>query len=148
MLKSALDSFDQSIIDILLIDSRTSLRAIGAEIGLTAPAVRDRILRMEDTGIIEGFSVRLNARALGFMLEAILNVEPLPGRLKEVEQILRDTPEVLECSVVTGNDCFVARFVLKDVGDLDRILEPLHNVARTKTSIVHRKPIPSRRPPF
>lgn len=148
MLKSNLDSFDQSIIDILLSDSRTSLRAIGAEVGLTAPAVRDRILRMEDTGIIEGFTVRLNARALGFMLEAILNVEPLPGRLKEVEQILRDIPEVLECSVVTGNDCFVARFVLKDVGDLDRILEPLHNVARTKTSIVHRKPIPSRRPPF
>jgi Lrp/AsnC family transcriptional regulator, leucine-responsive regulatory protein len=143
----SLDDADRAILDLLLDDSRISLRAIGAQIGLTAPAVRERILRMEDTGVIEGFTIRLSPRALGFQLEAVLRVEPLPGDMRSVEQILQATPEIVDCCVVTGEDCFVARLVLRDISDLDRVLEPLHEKARTKTSIVHRTPVPPRRPP-
>lgn len=142
-----LDQADKAILDLLLDDSRISLRSIGIRVGMTAPAVRERILRMEDVGVIEGFTVRLNPRALGFQLEAVLRVEPLPGQMRSVERTLQDMPEVIECCVVTGEDCFVARLVLRDISELDRTLEPLHEKARTKTSIVHRKPIPSRRPP-
>ena len=148
MSRTVLDDTDRGIIDLLIDDCRRSLRTIAAHVGLSAPAVRDRILRLEDIGVIEAFSVRLNARALGFSLEAVLAVEPLPGKLRAVEQVLHELPEVVECVVVTGEDCFVARLVLKDVSDLDRLLGPLHDIARTKTSIVHRQPIPSRRPPF
>lgn len=147
MAKHTLDDADRAIIDLLLDDSRISLRSIGAQVGLTAPSVRDRILRMEDVGIIEGFSIRLNARSLGFSLEAILRVEPLPGKLRVVEKTLQDMPEIVDCSVVTGEDCFVARLVLREIGELDRVLGPLHDIARTKTSIVHRQPVPPRRPP-
>jgi len=144
----ALDDADRAILDLLLDDSRISLRMIGAQIGLTAPAVRERILRMEDAGVIEGFTVRVNPRALGFQLEAVLRVEPLPGEMRAVEQTLQAMPEVVDCCVVTGEDCFVARLVLRDISDLDRVLEPLHEKARTKTSIIHRKPVPPRRPPI
>ena len=146
--KDSLDGTDRQILDLLLQDSRLSLRAIGAAVGLSAPAVRDRVLRLEDVGIIESFSIRLNPRALGFTLEAVLRVEPLPGKLKAVERILSEMPEIVECSVVTGEDCFVTRMVLRDVAELDRLLGPLHDVARTRTSIVHRQPVPPRRPPF
>lgn len=148
MTKNSVDATDRKILDLLLQDSRISLRAIGAEVGLSAPAVRDRVLRLEDVGIIDSFSIRLNPRALGFTLEAVLRVEPLPGKMKLVERILSDMPEIVECSVVTGDDCFVARMVLRDVAELDRLLGPLHDVARTKTSIVHRQPVPPRRAPF
>lgn len=148
MIKHTLDDADKAIIDLLLHDSRISLRNIGAQIGLAAPTVRDRILRLEDVGVIEGFSIRLNARSLGFSLEAILRVEPLPGKLRAVEKALQDMPEIVDCSVVTGEDCFVARLLLREVGELDRLLGPLHDMARTKTSIVHRQPVPPRRPPI
>lgn len=148
MIGHALDGADKAIIDLLLRDSRISLRAIGAQVGLTAPAVRDRILRLEDVGIIEGFSIRLNPRSLGFPLEAVLRVEPLPGKLRSVEMTLQNIPEIVECSVVTGEDCFVARLMLRDVSELDRLLGPLHDMARTKTSIVHRQPVPPRCPPL
>jgi Lrp/AsnC family leucine-responsive transcriptional regulator len=147
MMKQPLDALDRAIIDLLLQDTRISLRSIGARVGLSAPAVRERILRLADIGVIEGFSIRLNAAALGFALEAILRVEPLPGKLRSVEKMLQEMPEILECSVVTGEDCFVARLVLRDMGEIDRLLGPLHDIARTKTSIVHRRPVPSRRPP-
>ncbi len=148
MNKSPLNDVDRRIIDLLLEDSRISLRALGSQVGLTAPAVRDRILRLEDLGIIESFTIRLNPRALGFPLEAVLRVEPLPGKLQATEKVLVDMPEIVACSVVTGEDCFVARLMLRDISDLDRLLGPLHDIARTKTSIVHRQPVPSRRPPF
>lgn len=148
MTKHTLDDADKLIIDLLLHDSRISLRTIGAQVGLTAPTVRDRILRLEDVGIIEAFSIRLNARSLGFSLEAILRVEPIPGKLRAVEKALQDMPEIVDCSVVTGEDCFVARLLLREVGELDRLLGPLHDIARTKTSIVHRQPVPPRRPPI
>ncbi len=148
MINHTLDETDKAIIDLLLHDSRISLRSIGAQVGLAAPTVRDRILRLEDLGVIEGFSIRLNARSLGFSLEAILRVEPLPGKLRAVEKALQDMPEIVDCSVVTGEDCFVARLLLREVGELDRLLGPLHDMARTKTSIVHRQPVPPRRPPI
>jgi Lrp/AsnC family leucine-responsive transcriptional regulator len=148
MTKHTLDDTDKAIIDLLLHDSRISLRTIGAQVELAAPTVRDRILRLEDVGIIEGFSIRLNARSLGFSLEAILRVEPLPGKLRAVEKVLQEMPEIVDCSVVTGEDCFVARLLLREVGELDRLLGPLHDIARTKTSIVHRQPVPPRRPPI
>ncbi len=142
------DETDQQILTLLLVDSRLSLRAIGAEIGLSAPAVRDRVLRLQDLGVIEGFTIRLNSRALGFALEAVLRVEPLPGKLRMVEQILQEMPNITECSVVTGDDCFVARLVLREIGDLDPLLTPLHDIAKTRTSIVHRQPVTPRPPPL
>jgi Lrp/AsnC family transcriptional regulator, leucine-responsive regulatory protein len=147
MMKPLPDAVDSAIIDLLFQDSRASLRAIGAQVGLSAPAVRDRILRLEDIGVIEGFGIRLNARALGFALEAILRVEPLPGKMRAVEKVLQAMPEIVECSVVTGEDCFVAPLVLREIAEIDRLLGPLHDIARTKTSIVHRQPVPPRRPP-
>lgn len=147
MMKLSLDAVDCAILDLLFRDSRASLRTIGAQVNLSAPAVRDRILRLEDIGVIEGFGIRLNARALGFALEAILRVDPLPGKLRLVEKALQDMPEIVECSVVTGEDCFVARLLLREIGEIDRLLGPLHDIARTKTSIVHRQPVPPRRPP-
>lgn len=147
MMKLSLDAVDCAILDLLFQDSRASLRTIGAQVNLSAPAVRDRILRLEDIGVIEGFGIRLNARALGFALEAILRVDPLPGKLRLVEKALQDMPEIVECSVVTGEDCFVARLLLREIGEIDRLLGPLHDIARTKTSIVHRQPVPPRRPP-
>lgn len=148
MAATPLDEIDRAILDLLLNDSRISLRALGSHVGLSAPAVRDRVLRLEDIGVIEGFGVRLNARALGFSLEAVLRIEPLPGKLRAVENTLLEMPQVVECSMVTGEDCFVARLLLRDVTELDRLLEPLHDIARTKTSIVHRQPVPPRRPPM
>ncbi len=148
MSNSPLNDLDRKIVDLLLEDSRISLRALGAQVGLTAPAVRERILRLEDLGIIESFTIRLNPRALGFPLQAVLRVEPLPGKLQVAEKVLVDMPEIVDCSMVTGEDCFVARLMLRDISELDRLLGPLHDIARTKTSIVHRQPVPPRRPPF
>jgi Lrp/AsnC family transcriptional regulator, leucine-responsive regulatory protein len=148
MKKISLDSTDQAILGALLLDARLSQRALGERIGLSAPAIRERIRRMENEGVIEGFSVEMNLRALGYGLEALVRLEPLPGKLRAVEIALRETPEVVQCDAVTGEDCFVARIVMRDVSDLDRLLDPFHDKARTNTSIVKNVAVSRRPPPF
>lgn len=143
-----LDSADRLIVETLLRDARTSLRALGSRADLSAPVVGDRIRRLEDDGIIAAFTLELSATALGYMTEAIVRIEPLPGRLAEVESILRDIPEVTECDVVTGDDCFVVRLALRGLGDLDRVLSPIHRIARTSTGIVKRSSVKRRAPPL
>ncbi len=143
-----LDARDRRIIALLGRDARRSLRDIGTAVGLSAPAVRDRILRLQEAGVITGFTVEVDARALGYALEAVVRVEPLPGQLARVRQLLEETPEVTECLGVTGDDCFVARLALRDIADLDRLLGPLHDLARTSTSLVKTTPIARRPPPI
>ena len=148
MVSAVIDDTDRVILDSLIADCRISLRALASRAGLSAPAVRERIRRMEEMGVIEGFTIGVDARALGFPLEAIVRLEPLPGKLRQVERALQAMPQILECSEVTGEDCFFARMVLRDIDDLGRLLDPLHTMARTNTSIVKRTPVARRRPPI
>ena len=87
-----MDARDRQILSLLGIDARRSLRDIGAAVGLSAPAVRDRILRLQQAGVITGFTVDLDLRALGYALEAVVRVEPLPGQLARVRRLLEETP--------------------------------------------------------
>lgn len=144
----SLDPRDRRILSLLGADARRSLRDIGAAVGLSAPAVRDRILRLQQAGVITGFTVEVDPRALGYTLEAVVRIEPLPGQLSRVRRLLEETPEVTECLGVTGEDCFVARIALRDIAALDRVLGPLHDLARTSTSLVKTTPIARRPPPI
>ncbi|TDK32295.1 Lrp/AsnC family transcriptional regulator [Rhizobium deserti] len=148
MKKVPLDARDRAIIDELLMDSRTSQQAMAQQVGLSAPAVRERIRRLEQEDVIEAFTLDINSRALGYTLEALVRIEPLPGKLHIVERTLQDMPEIIHCDAVTGDDCFVARMVLRDIQDLNRLLHPLHDKARTNTSIIKGTPVRRRRPPF
>lgn len=143
-----LDVRDRAIIDELLTDSRASGQTLGARVGLSPPAVRERVRRLEEDGVIEGFTIEVGPRGLGYNLEAIVRIEPLPGKLHIVEHAIQSMPEVIHCDAVTGDDCFVARIVLRDIQDLNRVLNPLHDKARTNTSIVKGTPVQRRRPPF
>ena len=146
--KVALDGPNRAILDALLADARTSLRDLAETVGLSAPAVRERIRQLEEAGVIQGFSADVSWAALGYSLQAIVRIEPLPGKLRDVERVLQDTPQVVQCDGVTGDDCFIARVVLRDVADLDVVLEPLHVLARTSTAVIKKATVPLRAPPW
>ena len=92
--------------------------------------------------------IDLDAVALGYPLTAIVRIRQLPGQLRKVEALIRATPEFIECDMVTGDDCFVARAVLREIGDLERIMAPLADYAETNTAIVKSNTVRRRPPPF
>lgn len=131
-----LDQIDHAIIAALDADGRASLAEIGKQVGLSGPSVGERLRRLRDDGVIEGFGVRVDPDALGYTLEAIIRIKPRSRQMHLVEQMIRDEPRFTACDRVTGEDCFVARLALLSVAELDAILLPLHERAETHTAVV------------
>jgi Lrp/AsnC family transcriptional regulator, leucine-responsive regulatory protein len=143
-----LDDIDRRIIAILESDGRAGLADIGKAVGLSGPAVGERLRRLHSSGVIEGFTVRVDPHALGYTLEAIVRIKPRSGQIHIVEQMIRDEPRFTACDRVTGDDCFVARLALISVAELDAILLPLHARADTSTSVVKSSLLRDRMPPL
>ena len=143
-----LDDLDRRLLDILSLNARVSLKELVGEAGLSSPSTADRLRRLEDRGVITGFTVAIDPAALGYALQAIVRVRPMPGMLHIVEKLIQDTPEIVECDKVTGDDCFIAKLLVRDMEQLDTILDRVAERAQTNTSIVKSTPVKRRLPPL
>ncbi|MCV9962340.1 Lrp/AsnC family transcriptional regulator [Pararhizobium sp. BT-229] len=143
-----LDDLDRRLLDILSLNARISLKELAQEAGLSSPSTADRLRRLEDRGVITGFTVGVDPAALGYALQAVVRVRPMPGMLHIVEKLIQDTPEFVECDKVTGDDCFIAKLLVRDMEQLDSILDRVAERAQTNTSIVKSTPVKRRLPPL
>lgn len=110
-----IDNIDRAILACLAEDARISLKVLSARVGLTSPSTAERVKRLEERGVIQGYGARVNLAALGYTLQALVRVRPLPGLLQKVDKYIRAMPECIECDKVTGEDCFVMRTVVRDI---------------------------------
>jgi Lrp/AsnC family transcriptional regulator, leucine-responsive regulatory protein len=145
---AALDEIDRALLAALVDDARASVSELARLVGLSAPSTSERLRRLEAQGVIGGYTVRIDPRALGYTLQAIVRVKPLPGQLHLVEDVIRRIPEFIECDKVTGDDCFIARIWLHSIEQLDEILNKVTERAETSTAIVKSTPVPRRLPPL
>jgi len=143
-----IDSIDKKLLDALVANARISNAEIARLVGLSAPSVSERIKRLEEAGVIEGYTVKINPEALGLQVSAWLRIRPIPGQFHKVAEILRGLPEVVECDRITGEDCFIARAHLKSVKDLERLIDEVIPYAMTNTSIIQSSPVERRLPPI
>ncbi|MNO56738.1 HTH-type transcriptional regulator LrpC [compost metagenome] len=142
------DAIDRQLLEALVADARTSIAELARTVGLSAPSVAERVRRLEEAGVIEGYSVRINPAALGLPLAAWLRIRPIPGQLHKVAEILRGLPEIVECDRITGEDCFIARAHVASVEELERLIDQIIPYAMTNTSIIQSSPVRRRMPPI
>lgn len=147
-MSKSLDQTDYAIIKMLEFDGRASLADVGREVGLSGPAVGERLRGLQEMGQISGFSARVDLRRLGYALQALVRIKPRSGHLQAVERMIEDQPRFMSCDRVTGDDCYVARLAVADVAELDEILLPFHDRAETHTSIVKSSIFDNRLPPL
>src|SRR4051812_44115307 len=121
----ALDALDTKILAALARDARTPMRDLAQTIGLSAPSTTERVRRLEAAGVIEGYTVRVNAAAIGLPLAAVLRIRPMPGELNRVAGLLAGIPEITSCDRVTGDDCFIAKAQVPSVQDLETLIDGL-----------------------
>jgi Lrp/AsnC family leucine-responsive transcriptional regulator len=143
----ALDTADRNIVDALAHDARLSLKELAARAGLSSPACSERLRRLEERGVLLGYAADVSLDALGYPLQAIMRVRPLPGMLHIVEKIILETPEIIECDKITGDDCFVCRVAVRNMADLDRVHDRITEKAQTNTAMVKSTPLKRRLPP-
>ncbi|CAN7565019.1 Lrp/AsnC family transcriptional regulator [Rhizobium sp. LjRoot258] len=145
---NVIDDVDQKILEALAENARISLKELAQAAGLSSPSAAERLRRLEERGIIAAFTIDIDPAALGYPLQAIVRVRPLPGQLHVVQRIIQDTPQFVECDKVTGDDCFIARLVVRSMAELDAILDKVAEKAETSTSMVKASPVKRRLPPL
>jgi len=145
---ASLDETDRALLRLLAQDARTAIADLAREVGLSPPSTAERLRRLEAQGVIERYTVQIDPRSLGYTLQAIVRVKPLPGQLHLVEDEIRRIPEFVECDKVTGDDCFVCRLFLRNIEELDGILSKVGERAETSTAIVKATPVARRLPPL
>ena len=143
-----LDDVNLRILGELHADGRLGMAELGRRVGLSAPAVTERVQRLERTGAIRGYHADLDPGALGYPISAVVRIRPAPGQLQRIPEIARDTAEVGECHRITGEDCYLIRLHLRSIEDLEEVLDRFTPYGLTTTSIVHSTPVPRRRPPL
>ena len=146
--KSALDRIDAGIVAALAEDARTSVAELARRVGLSPPSVSERIKRLEENGVIRGYTIRVDPAAFGRPLSAWLRIRPMPGQLRRVADILDGLAAIVECDRITGEDCFIARAHVQSVGDLEVLIDAIIPYAITNTSIIQSSPVPPRLPPI
>jgi Lrp/AsnC family leucine-responsive transcriptional regulator len=138
------DRRNVELLRLLLDEPRMGTSELARRVGMSAPAVRERVLRLEEAGVIAGYRVEIDPAALGYPVCAYVRVRPAPGQLSKVAALAQRLPQVVECHRVTGEDCFVMKVFLPGLDQLDEVLDQFLAYGQTTTSIVQSSPVPPR----
>lgn len=131
-----LDALNWKILNRLQENARESFANIGRYIGLTAPAVGERVKKMEDAGFILGYHAVVSHAQTGHQLKAIITLRAFMGKLKPFLALVHTFDEVVNCYRITGNENIVMEVVLKDQFHLEKFIDKLIQYGETRTNIV------------
>lgn len=141
-----LDAPNRALIAELDADPRLPVSELARRINMSAPAVRERLRRLEDAGVIAGYRMLLDPVRLGLPLAAFVRIKPTPGKLPKISRLAAETPEVVECHRITGDDCILIKLHVPGLEELEQVLDGFLAFGNTTTSIVVSTPVPARAP--
>jgi Lrp/AsnC family transcriptional regulator, leucine-responsive regulatory protein len=143
-LRTALDPINVRLLDELRKNPRITMSELARRLEMSSPAVTDRVQRLEDNGVITGYRLELDPRALGRPVAAFVRIRPGPGQLNRIAELARETPEVVECHRITGEDCFLMKVFVAEIDKLEEVLDRFLMYGQTTSSIVQSSPVPQR----
>ena len=146
--KDLLDPINARILHSLQADPRISMSELGRRVGMSAPAVTERVQRLEEAGVILGYRLEVDPAAVGFPVAAWVRVRPGPGQLTKIAELATTIPEVVECHRITGEDCFLMKVYVPAVDQLETVLDRFLLYGQTTSSIVQSSPVPARPVPL
>ena len=135
-LKMKIDDLNWKILSFLQRNSRESFSSIGRKIGLTSPAVAERVKKLEDTGILEGYVAKVSHSKLGYQLRAMITMKAFMGKLKPFLDKVKTLDEVINCYRITGNENIIMEVVLRDQFHLEKFIDMLIQYGETRTNII------------
>jgi len=142
--RKLLDDVNLRLLSELQADARLSVAELGRRVGLSSPAVAERLQRLEQEQVILGYHARLDPRKLGLNLTAVIRVRPAGRQLHQVGELAKRTPEVVDCRRITGDDCYIMTAHVRSVEHLEEVIDRLAAYGQTTTSIVQSSPVADR----
>jgi Lrp/AsnC family leucine-responsive transcriptional regulator len=141
-----LDAVNLRLLEALGEDPRLSAAALGRRVGMSAPAVRERLGRLEAAGVIRGYRLDVDPAAIGLPVAAWVRIRPGPGQLPKIAELAARTPEVSECHRISGDDCFLLKVHVPTIEALEQVLDRFLLHGQTNSSFVVSTPVPPRTP--
>lgn len=131
-----LDHIDWDILQHLQENARIPFAELGRRVGLSTPAVAERVRNMEDAGVIRGYRAEVDPRACGYNVKAFIRVNVSGDKLQHFIELAKSRPEVLECHRVTGAESFIVKMVVRDMDHLESAIDSLMPYVATTTSMI------------
>ena len=139
-----MDVTDYRIIEILQEDGRISMKDLGKIVGLTSPAVSERVKRLEESGVIEGYKAIVNPDSLGRVIKAFIHISLPSDKYESFLDTARNDSRIVECHHITGDDCSLLKVVVRDMYELESVIDSIKTIGSTKTSVILSTPIQSK----
>jgi len=139
-----LDEVNLRLLAELSANPRLTRSELARRIGLSAPAVTERVQRLERAGVIIGYRLDLDPATLGLPVTAFARIRPSPGQLPKVAEVAARLPQISECHRITGEDCFIVKVHAAAIDELEATLDEFLLYGTTTTSIVVSTPVPPR----
>lgn len=139
-----LDAINRLLLEELHRDPRMTMSALARRVGMSSPAVTERVQRMERTGVIRGFRMDVDPAAIGVPVAAWVRIRPGPGQLPKIAELMADMPNVSEGHRISGEDCFLVKVHAAAIEDLEQVLDRFLLFGQTITSILVSSPVPPR----
>src|SRR5687768_8511869 len=131
-----MDEVNRRLLGELQGDSRMTMAELARRVGMSSPAVAERVQRLEQSGVIAGYRVELDPAALGWTVAAFVRVRPTGGQLSKIIQLAEAMPQVSECHRITGEDCLLLKVHAATMTDLENSLDRFLVYGQTVTSII------------
>ena len=139
-----LDDIGKQILRILQEEGRISFNELGRRVGLSSPAVAERVRRMEEAGVILGYKAVVNHSRIGYPIMAFINLVVPVAQLSQADELATSIPEVLECHHITGRDVIILKVAVTSVGHLEDVINQMGVLGMTTTAVVLSSPIAGR----
>ncbi len=138
----ALDPTDVAIIEVLQQDGRIAISELGRRVGLSQPATSERVKRMEERGIITGYTAKINPAALGLTMMAVIRLRTTHEHIQSSLKQFSEMPHVMEVLRLTGEDCFILKVFVPSPQELETIVDAVARHGAVTTSLVLRNEQP------
>jgi Lrp/AsnC family leucine-responsive transcriptional regulator len=138
------DHIDKQILERLQVDGRISLSQLSKELRLSRPSVTERMRRLQERGIVEGFTARISPAALDKNILVLIQLRELKSECKTFEEFVKADTEIIECHRVTGDSCYVMKAAVSSLERLEALIDRLLPYGQVQTSIVLSSPVTHR----
>lgn len=140
--KPAIDEIDSAILEVLQTNARIAFAELGRRVGLSTPAVIERVHRLEESGVILGYRAMVDPAKVGLPVRAFIKVTIAGDKLQKFSALARTLPEVLECHRVTGAESFMVQVAVRDVRHMEEVIDSMMPYVATNTSMILASPVP------
>ncbi|MEP4379111.1 MAG: Lrp/AsnC family transcriptional regulator [Alphaproteobacteria bacterium] len=140
-MEGLLDAVDHMLLDVVQADARLSFREIGRRIGMSTPAVADRIRRLEAAGVIMGYAARVDRAALGQEIGAFIRLTVSDRDFQRVSGLCRSLDAVVACHHITGEESFVIRVAVSSIAELEDVISRFRKIGPAQSSVILSSPV-------